>query len=168
MRNDLASHAELLEGPLAQKLCDFASDLRLTDVGEFAALIHRKQFGNIASLIASSSERFFLPGTLQFARSGEVVLTWDASPIIILDMEFHFQGVDAYFRLQLAPTSATIELGSLDLSSPAVGVEEKARLLTATLDRARLIAVRSVPGAAYRGGPASQSQASRIVDNEPT
>ena len=140
MQNDLTPYRDVVEKALAENLRDFAADVRLNDVGELIALVHKEQFGNLESLISSSSEQYFSTGTLRFARSADVILEWGSSPAIILDMEFHHREVDAYFRLQLTPSSGGVELGTIQLRGKTAAANERVEQFVAAIRDARRFA----------------------------
>jgi hypothetical protein len=65
------------ERALADGIREVASDLRLIDVADLVAYIRTGQFGNIESLVSSSTELYFKPSTISFGNSGAVRLNWD-------------------------------------------------------------------------------------------
>jgi hypothetical protein len=114
-----------MEETLGTALRDFASELRLTDAADFAAFIRLGQMANLRSIVQSSAELFFKPGTIELAEPGEIELGWFAPPLITLPMTFQHQGVKVYFRLRLAALSAAVEIESAAAPDGAEG----ARLL---------------------------------------
>jgi hypothetical protein len=101
-----------LEEALGTALRDFASELRLTDAADLAAFIRLGQMANLRSIVQSSAELFFKPGTIELAEPGEIELGWFAPPLITLPMTFEHKGVKVYFRLRLAALSAAVEIES--------------------------------------------------------
>ena len=71
-----SDYAREREKALAEGMRDVASELRLVDPADFIAFIRTEQFGNIRTLVNSSTEMFFKPGTICFGLSGEVELPW--------------------------------------------------------------------------------------------
>jgi hypothetical protein len=110
-----------IEEMLGTTLRDFASELRLTDAADFTAFIRLGQMANLRSIVQSSAEPFFKPGTIELAEPGEIELGWFAPPLITLPMTFQHGGVRVYFRLRLAALSATIEVESAAASNGAEG-----------------------------------------------
>jgi hypothetical protein len=110
-----------IEETLGTALRDFASELRLTDAADFAAFIRLGQMANLRSIVQSSAEFFFKPGTLELAEPGELDLEWFAPPVIILPMMFRHKDVRVYFRLRLAAINAAVEVESAAVPDGAVG-----------------------------------------------
>jgi hypothetical protein len=110
-----------LEQTLGTALRDFASELRLTDAADLAAFIRLGRMANLRSIVQSSAELFFKPGTLELAEPGELELGWFAPPVITLPMTFRHKGVQIYFRLRLAALCAAIEVESATASDGAEG-----------------------------------------------
>ena len=129
------------EKALAEGMCDVASELRLIDPADFIAFIRTEQFGNIRTLVNSSTEMFFKPGTIHFGLSGEVDLQWGCSPCVSLDMEFHHMKVDAYFRLVLQALQAGIEISYVSFEGGSADPDENTRRLVEAIADARLAPV---------------------------
>jgi hypothetical protein len=110
-----------IEETLGIALRDFASELRLTEAADFAAFIRVRQMANLRSLVQSSAELFFKPGTVDLAEPGEIELGWFAPPAITLPMRFRHKEVRVYFRLRLGALSAAIEVESAAASNGAEG-----------------------------------------------
>jgi hypothetical protein len=125
------------ERTLGEALREFATELRLTDAADFAAFIRIGQMANLQSLIKSSAEVCFKPGTLELAEPGEVELSWSAPPLITLPMKFRYAGIRVYFRLRLAARSAAVEVESAATEDGAAGTGLSARLRDA-LAQARI------------------------------
>lgn len=129
------------EKALAEGLRDVASELRLVDPADFIAFIRTEQFGNIRTLVNSSTEMFFKPGTISFGQSGEVELPWGCAPCISLDMEFHHLEVSAYFRLVLQSLQAAIEISYVSFEGSAGDPDKNTQRLVDAIDDARLVPV---------------------------
>jgi hypothetical protein len=102
-----------IERTLGAGLKDLASELRLIDAADFAAFIRIGHMANLRSLVQSSAELHFKPGTLELAELGEIELGWFKPPLITLPMKFRHGGVRVYFRLRLAALSAAVEVESI-------------------------------------------------------
>src|SRR5271166_593842 len=102
-----------IERTLGAGLKDLASELRLIDATDFAAFIRIGHMANLRSLVQSSTELHFKPGTLELAELGEIELGWFKPPLITLPMKFRHGGVRVYFRLRLAALSAAVEVESI-------------------------------------------------------
>ena len=86
-------------------MVDVASELRLIDPSELILMIRGEQAANIADLVNSSGELFFRGGALRYALSAGCDVQWDTTPIIRLDMEFHYAAVSAFFKLTIGASA---------------------------------------------------------------
>ena len=125
-----------IEQTLGAGLKDLASDLRLIEATDFAAFIRIGQMANLRSLVHSSAELHFKPGTLELAELGEIELGWFKPPLITLPMKFRYGGVRVYFRLRLAALSAAVEVESITAENRVEGEDLNAKLRNA-LQKAR-------------------------------
>ncbi len=126
-----------IERTLGAALREFASELRLADAADFAAFIRIGHMPNLQSLVQSSAELYFKPGTLELAEPGELDLNWSQPPLVTLPMKFRNAGVRVYFRLRLAAASAAVEVESIAAENGATG-EDLHRGLQEALAAARL------------------------------
>jgi hypothetical protein len=126
------------EKALADGLRDVASELRLIDAIDLVTFIRAEQFGNIKTLVNSSTELFFKPGTISFGSSGDVDLRWGGSPSVALDMEFHHMCVSVYFRLLLRALHAGIEINHISFEDGSRDPDENTRRLVDAIADARL------------------------------
>ncbi len=127
-----------IERTLGAALRDFASELRLADAADFAAFIRIGHMANLQSLVQSSAELYFKPGTLELAEPGELDLDWAQPPLITLPMKFRHAGVRVYFRLRLAAALAAVEVESITAESGATGADLHGKLREA-LASARIL-----------------------------
>lgn len=141
------------EKALADGLRDVATELRLIDPADFIAYIRTEQFGNLRTLVNSSTEMFFKPGTITFGLSGEVDLPWGCAPTISLDMEFHHLNVSAYFRLVLRSLRAGVEISYVQFDGPSEDPDRNTARLVEAIEDARLVPV------ARRGRPKTEQGA---------
>jgi len=95
---------------IASAMVDVATELRLTDPSELIVMIRGEQAANIADLVNSSGELFFRAGALRYALSAGCDVQWDTTPVVRLDMEFHYAEVSAFFRLRIGRKRAGIEV----------------------------------------------------------
>ena len=123
---------------IANALVDFASELRLTDAGELMSMIQNEHAANLADLVNSSTELFFKSGTLRYALSASFKAPWDATPTVVIDMEFRHAAVCAFFRLTIGQRRAGVEI--LDILFEQQGLDDyaKAQRLFDALETARL------------------------------
>ena len=129
-----------VERTLGAALRDFASELRLADAADFAAFIRLGHMPNLQSLVQSSAELYFKPGTLELAEPGELDLDWSRPPLITLPMKFRDAGVRVYFRLRLAAAFAAVEVESIAAENGAAG-DDLQRSLEQALASARAVRV---------------------------
>jgi len=119
---------------LGDGIKEVAGDLRLIDASDFVAFIRTEQFANIASLVSSSTELYFRPGTLRFGFSGDIHMGWGETPTIVLDMEFENLGVKIQFRLRLAALHAAVEIDNISFDDasedPDANTERLAKAIT--------------------------------------
>ena len=123
---------------IANALIDVASELRLTDAAELVAMIRNDHAANLADLVNSSTELFFKSGTLRYALSASVTAPWDGTPVVSLDMEFHYAMVSAFFRLTMGQRQAGIEILDILFDEKGLTDRAKAQRLVAALQGARL------------------------------
>jgi hypothetical protein len=126
------------EKVLADGLRDVAAELRLIEATDLVAFIRTGQFGNVCNLVSSSTEMYFKPDTVKFARSGDVSLEWGGTPSIILDMEFQHQRVNVFFRLLLETLQAGVEIDYIDFEDGSPDPDENTRRLAEAIADARL------------------------------
>jgi hypothetical protein len=107
-----------IERTLGEALRNFASELRLVDAADLAAFIRIGHMPNVRSMVRSSAELYFKPGTVDIAEPGELELGWSTPPLITLPMKFQHGGVRVYFRLRLAALSAAVEVESIGADNP--------------------------------------------------
>ena len=117
-----------IERTLGAALKDLASELRLIDATDFAAFIRIGHMANLRSLVQSSAELHFKPGTLELAELGEIDLGWLKPPLITLPMKFRHSGVRVYFRLRLAALVAAVEVESITAENGVEGEDLNLKL----------------------------------------
>jgi hypothetical protein len=125
-----------VEKILGAALRDFASELRLIDARDLAAFIRLGQIANLRSLVQSSAELFFRPGSLDLAELGDVQLDWFRPPLVTLPMTFKNRGVRIYFRLRLAALTAGVEIESVTVGEDEDGNFQD--MIERALHRARI------------------------------
>jgi hypothetical protein len=89
---------------VAEAICPVATELRLLDAADLVSLLRFECYGNLADLVSSAAELYFLPGTVNFGAGGDYRLDWDTEPEVTLDMEIRPQGVTVYAKLLLQRT----------------------------------------------------------------
>jgi hypothetical protein len=131
------------EKALAVGMREVASELRLVDATDFVAFIRTGQFANVGSLVSSSTELFFKPGTVRFGSSGDIDLKWGRAPAITLDMEFRHMRVNVHFRLLLEALEAGVEIDYITFEGASADADENTRRLVTAIADARLVPGRS-------------------------
>lgn len=129
------------EMALGEAIRDVASELRLIDAADFIAFVRTEQFANIRSLVNSSTELFFKPGTVTFGLSGHVDVTWSSNPAVVLDMEFEHKCVKASFRLQLQALQAGVEIEQIAFEDSSADPDENTERLIDAIADARLMPI---------------------------
>lgn len=135
-------HTHEREKALALGMTEVASDLRLIDAADYIAFIRTEQFGNLSALVNSSTELYFKPGTICFGLSGDIELKWGGAPSVMLDMEFHHQSVNVYFRLMLEALHAGVEINYITFGGGSAAPEENTRRLIGAIESARIAPIR--------------------------
>jgi hypothetical protein len=132
-RADRAEHEKVL----ALGLTEVAAELRLIEAVDLVSYIHTGRFGNVRSLVNSSTEMYFKPGTMTFRHSGRVRLSWNGEPSVVLDMKFRDPAVDVYFQLLLEAEEAGVEIDYIAFSHRPPDAEGDTRRLIDALANAR-------------------------------
>lgn len=143
MQKQPRNYALEREMALADGLRDVASELRMIEAADLIAFIRTEQFGNIANLVASSAECYFMPGTLRFGQSGDIDVRWGGCPVVSLDMEFQHLGVSAFFRLRLEALQAGVELTYISFEDTASDPDVNTQRLAHAIADARVSPIRS-------------------------
>ncbi|MDX2202230.1 MAG: hypothetical protein NW223_05730 [Hyphomicrobiaceae bacterium] len=146
------NHALEREMALAEGLRDVASELRLIEAADLIAFIRTEQFGNIANLVASSTEFYFLPGTVRFGQSGDIDVRWGGTPVVNLDMEFKHQGVNVFFRLRLEALQAGVEITYVSFEDSAADPSDNTRRLVEAIQDARVSPIRAAAASPSQDG----------------
>ncbi len=128
------------ERALAEAIKQVVAELRLVDVVDYVAFLRLEHHGNVADLVASSSELYLKPGVLRYANSGSVRLNWGQVPIVQLGLEFKHAGVAAHFQLELGASAAAVDITYLSLDDHASTSEEATERLVAAIADAHLVA----------------------------
>lgn len=123
---------------LASAMREFVAELRLVDVVDYVAYLRLEHFGNIADIVSSSAELSLKPGVLRFANSGEAQVTWGSKPIVSLALEFQNDGVTTHFRLELAGSTAALDITYVDFARPAGDPDAETEMFRRALANARL------------------------------
>lgn len=115
-----------------------AAELRLVDLDILARFIYFEQHANIADLVASSCEMFFKENTLIYGSRADIELKWGEIPNVVLDLEFHHQGVQVFFALALRPLVAAVDVHAITFEGDGHTPAQNTARLIAALDDARI------------------------------
>ncbi len=138
MRRARVDEVEARERILADGLASLAGDLLLVDATDYLVFLRTGRFTNVESLVKSSAELWFRPGTVRFGHSGDVMMDWAQAPCIALDMEFHNRGVHVYFRLSLGKADKFVDITYIWFDSARPNAGENTAQLSAAFADARL------------------------------
>lgn len=133
---------------VAEAICPVATELRLLDAADLVSLLRFECYGNLADLVASAAELYFLPGTVNFGAGGEYRLDWGVEPEVTLDMELRPPGVTIYAKLLLQKDKAGVEVTHVAFSEPADDPDDNTAFLRKSLLEARYMKSGETPRAA--------------------
>lgn len=132
-------HAASRERIVADAIAEVVSELRLVDVADYVAFIRLEHFANVADIVDSAAELYFMPGTLRLGHGAEAHLAWAGEPRIVLDLELKPAGVTVYFTLTLAAETAAVEIGYVSFDDASPEPEANSAFLARALADARIV-----------------------------
>ena len=132
------AHSAVREILVAEAIRDIVSELRMVEVCDYIAFLRMGHLANLADLVDSSAERFFMPGTLKLGHGGDVQLDWDSEPRIKLDLELRPRGATVYFTLTLAARTAAVDVNYVAFETPATAPDDNTAFLQAAIEDARI------------------------------
>lgn len=122
---------------IAEAISPIASELRLIDAADLISMLRFECYSSLADLVASASEMFFHPGTINFGAGGDFVLDWNNHPEVTLDLEIKPKGLTVYARLLLKDLEAGIEINHIAFQEPSDDPEINTAFLRKSLEEAR-------------------------------
>jgi hypothetical protein len=122
---------------VADALRPVASELRLIDAGDLISMLKFECYGDLADLVASAAELYFLPGTISLGIGGDYWLDWSSHPRVVLDLELRPEGVTIYARLTLEDSVGGVEISHIAFESPDEDPEVNTLLLAESLLKSR-------------------------------
>jgi len=131
-------HSLAREIIVADAIRDVVSELRMIAPADYIAFIHTERFANIADIVDSAAELFFVPGTLRLGHGGEVNCDWNRTPEIVLDLELKPSGATVYFKLSMADQHAAVDVNYVAFENPSEDPEENSSFLESTIEAARI------------------------------
>ena len=118
---------------IADAICTVASELRLIDVADLISLLRFERHGDLADLVASAAEMYFLPGTIKLGIGGDYYLDWGGQPRVVLDLEIRPRKVTIYARLVLEQDCGGIEINHIAFDEPLENPEDNTAVLAESL-----------------------------------
>lgn len=131
-------HSLAREIIVADAIKEVVSELRMIAPADYVAFIHTEQFANLADIVDSAAELFFLPGTLKLGHGGEAHLDWGAAPRIVLDLELKPAGATVYFTLSMSEEHAAVDVNYVAFDEPSDDPEANSAFLAGALETARI------------------------------
>lgn len=122
---------------IAEAISPIASELRLLDASDLISMLRFECYSSLADLVASASEMFFHPGTINFGAGGDFVLDWNRYPEVTLDLEIKPKGLTVYARLLLKDLEAGIEINHIAFQEPSDDPDINTAFLRKSLEEAR-------------------------------
>jgi len=131
-------HSSTREVIVADAIKEVVSELRMVEVGDYIAYIRLERYANVADLVDSAAELFFVPGTLRLGHGGEAHISWEETPRIVLDLELRPDGVTVYFALTLTAEHAAVDVNYVSFDKPSADPLENNTFLETALERSRI------------------------------
>jgi hypothetical protein len=132
------AHSTVREILVGEAIRDVVSELRMVEVADYIAYVRLGHVANLADLVESAAERYFMPGTLRLGHGGDVELDWDSQPSIKLDLELRPRGATVYFTLTLAARTAAVDVNYVAFEAPRAAPEENTAFLEAAIEGVRI------------------------------
>ncbi|GHC64659.1 hypothetical protein [Limoniibacter endophyticus] len=130
---------------VAEAIRPVVSELRMVEASDYIAFIRMELFGNVADLIETAAEQYFMPGVLRMGIGGQARAGWGAEPEIELDLELHPGGVSVYFTLGMRADSAFVRISYITFENNEATPEENTRFLESALLRSRFARASGAP-----------------------
>lgn len=118
---------------IADAICTVASELRLIDVADLISMLRFERHGDLADLVASAAEMYFLPGTIKLGIGGDYYLDWGGQPRVVLDLEIRPRKVTIYARLVLEQDCGGIEINHIAFDEPLEDPADNTAVLAESL-----------------------------------
>ena len=132
------AHSEKREKIVAETIREVVSELRMVEVADYVAFMRLEHFSAIADIVSSAAERHLMPGTLRLGHGGDVHVSWEAPPRIVLDLELKPRGASVYFALSMTEKHAGVEVNYVAFDEPDTDPERNTNYLRAALEDARI------------------------------
>jgi len=132
-------YSQAREAILAEAISPVASELRLLDAADLISLLRFERHGNLADLVSSAAELYFLPGTVNFGHGGDYRLDWDGQPSVTLDLEIKPRGVTVYAQLALHADQAGVAINHIAFQNPSDNPDDNTAFLAERLREASFL-----------------------------
>lgn len=103
---------------VADAIWPVATELRMIDVADLISMLRFERHADLADIVASSAELFYLPDTVKLGIGGDYRLEWDSAAKVVLDLELRPAGVTIYVRLTLEHDKAGVEIDHIVFDNP--------------------------------------------------
>jgi len=118
---------------IADAICTVASELRLIDVADLISMLRFERHGDLADLVASAAEMYFLPGTVKLGIGGDYYLDWGGQPRVVLDLEIRPKNLTIYARLVLEQDCGGVEINHIAFDEPLENAVDQTAVLEESL-----------------------------------
>ncbi len=126
------------EAIVADAIKDFVSELRMVDLADYVSFIHLGHVANLADIVDSAAELYFMPGTLRLGHGGDLELAWSGDQRVMLDLELKPSGATVFFTLSLGDAEAGIDVNYVAFDKPQDEPEANTAFLETALEAARI------------------------------
>ena len=132
------AHTGSREAIVADAIKEFVTELRMVDLADYVSFIHLGRMANLADIVDSAAELYFMPGTLKLGHGGDIELGWSGDPRVMLDLELKPSGATVFFKLSLGNTEAGIDVNYVAFDDPREQPGDNTAFLEAALNAARI------------------------------
>jgi len=139
-----SQYPEISEKIIADAMRPVASELRLIDAADLIALLRFERHAELADLVSSAAELYFMPGTVVLGSGGDYRLEWRGEPQIVLDLELRLTGLIAYLRLYLQDETGGVEISHIAFDDGPRDEDGDAAFLAESLRRASFVPDRAL------------------------
>ncbi|MDF1608843.1 hypothetical protein PZ897_11710 [Hoeflea sp. YIM 152468] len=118
---------------VADAIWTVASELRLIDVADLISMLRFERYADLADLVASAAEMYFLPGTIKLGIGGDFCLDWGGPPRVTLDLVIRPKNVTIYARLMLEQDCGGIDINHIAFDETPDSQDDATALLEESL-----------------------------------
>lgn len=126
------------EAIVADAIKEFVTELRMVDLADYVSFIHLGHVANLADIVDSAAELYFMPGTLKLGHGGDLELAWSGDQRVMLDLELKPSGATVFFTLSLGDHEAGIDVNYVAFDKPEDEPEANTAFLETALEAARI------------------------------